>query len=111
MENPTIKRINKKKIPSNLDFLKIPHHGSTNAVSMVEYFEHINVSSVTSYIRGTSKNPKKEVLDKYKKISSKVFSTYDTESENDNYGIVFTTFDILNEIVKTTLFGNAYEYA
>ena len=108
IENPTIKQFKRKNIPSSLSYLKIPHHGSKGSDSLLEYIDYIDVSCVTSYVRGSSRNPEKEVLDRYQEVSKKVYSSYNIEGENnDDFGIIYTTFDILNELHTTKLEGNA----
>lgn len=111
IENPTIKLFSKKKIPENLNFLKIPHHGSNSSNYLLDFIKNIDVSCVTSYIRGSSKNPRKSILSRYQEISTHVYSSYNLVGDNDNdFGIICTTFDIIDDSYEIELIGNACEY-
>lgn len=111
IENPTIRLFNKKKIPENINFLKVPHHGSNSSTYIFNFIKNIDVSCVTSYIRGNSKNPQKGVLDRYCEISTHVYSSYNIDGDNDDdFGIIYTMFDIIDDSYKTQLIGNACEY-
>lgn len=110
IENLTIQQFQGRTIPASLDFLKIPHHGSKSSTSLFEFVESIDVSCVTAYMRGSSQNPDLCVMKRYKEISNQIYATQNQNNNNDDFGVVYTVFDIINQSHKTVLQGNACEY-
>ena len=95
-----------------IDYVKIPHHGSDGSKEMFKLLSNVNkVSNSVSTVYRTSRLPKKEILEMYKRKNGKVFCTGNLNKENNtnNYGIVKHTFDIINKTVKTELVENANE--
>lgn len=111
IENNTISFFTKKMIPSKCNYLKIPHHGSLGADKLLNYVTQIDTSCVTKFKKGSTNLPVYSVLDRYEKISQETFITFDnTEKKNNNYGVICTEFDILNNDRHTLLIGDAMRY-
>lgn len=111
IENPTIKQFNKTKIPAIFDFIKIPHHGSNSSTALLDLIERTNISCTTSYVKGCSNNPDKDVMQRYKEISRYVYSTCNLDNNYKNdFGVICTVFDVINQSFKTFLEGNACDY-
>ena len=95
-----------------IDYVKIPHHGSDGSKEMFNLLSNVNkVSNSVSTVYRTSRLPKKEILEMYKRKKGKVFCTGNLNREDNinNYGIIKHTFDIINKTVKTELIENANE--
>lgn len=111
VENETLNCMNSKNIPKDLFFLKIPHHGSKSSNALLKNLNSVNIACSTSYKIGKSNLPEDEIIDDYKKICQKLFmtSSQDMKINNENYGIVQISVDILNTSFETRLQGNALE--
>lgn len=112
IENSTIKSIHKKNIPSHIDFVKIPHHCSNTSDQLLNYFDEATIACTTSYIRGRSNHPDIDLLKQYTKKCQRVYMTsHKNSAENQNdFGVIHISFDILNHLVIPDLYGNAIEF-
>lgn len=95
----------------NIYFVKIPHHGSGEPKSFVGKLVEMNVkNAVATTTSFHTTNPKKEILDNYKTISSEINCTGSSHVSSEEYGCIETSFNIKNLTNNTTLSGNAYQY-
>lgn len=120
VENYTIKRFEDFCFDSPIDYIKIPHHGSNTGdyLPVVLKGFGLNAPSVaTSTIYAKHNLPKEETLQKYKKWgTNEIYITSDISGANNNekYGIVYTSFDILEKReypIETKIFGNSLLYS
>ena len=117
VENLTFREISDFELDHPIDYIKIPHHGSSTASELVKKLSNMDilapsVATTTVYSRG--KIPSKEVLDTYRTWGTEtVICTSNIEKEKDNpdlFGMIKTTFDILEQReyqIETTLIGNS----
>jgi beta-lactamase superfamily II metal-dependent hydrolase len=100
-ENPNISLIQEEKL-KNLDFIKIPHHGSNSADKLINIIESCNdgvrlaTSVSTCFVHGRSKLPEMAVLERYKKLSNSIFLT-DRDNRTDQYGMWQFVFDVVEQ--------------
>ncbi len=93
-----ISKIDRNNFPEYVDYIKIPHHGSSEAISFAKLFKgkpKVNSSCTTVY--KNSGLPKEEVISKYRKISKHVISTNGAKEEMYQYGIVKVSIDFTDE--------------
>lgn len=119
VENPVMRRIDDGDIEYPVDYIKIPHHGSVSADFLPDKLKNLSIKppsiAITTLFR-KHKLPRGQVIDKYFKWGcGEVYATGNIEessSYNWGYGIVKTTFDILeeNEYIETKLIGDALPY-
>lgn len=105
----------------NLDFIKIPHHGSKSSVKLLDFLEEEYEDSLqdeslqlcpcqavcTSW---KSANPHKDVLDRYIAINKKVYLTDNTCRRTANYGIWSFMYDIVSHKCSESHIGDACIY-
>lgn len=106
-DNDEINLIPKKAIPSNISFLKIPHHCSNTSSNLLNIIGINNsVACTTAYRIGRSDLPELDLLDKYKSR----FQIVNNSCANDDkceYGITHIVYDILNGEISNNNFGLA----
>lgn len=104
VENPTISLLEDYELENPIDYIKIPHHGSPTGIFIIDRMRALNVlapsvATTTVYRKGSI--PKIETMIKYQKWGTKeIYCTgtiSGTEAEKDEYGVVRTNFDILEE--------------
>lgn len=113
IENPTIRLIHPKNIPNHIDFIKIPHHCSNTSDIFLSLFDKAKVACTTSYVRGKSNHPSIDLLKQYTKKCEQIYMTSSNNRDynQNNYGIVHITLDVLNNIIHSNLEGNAIEFS
>lgn len=120
VENRTIKYIPEFNfdIYERVDYVKIPHHSSESSSALIDRFNELNIAApavAVTTVFHVHNLPDKKVLKKYVLWGEdiNVYSTGDietNETEEENYGIIKTTFDVLEKKevpIETDLFGNA----
>lgn len=97
------------KLSEQLYFLKIPHHGSETSSKMLDVFKSANVVCSTVYRKGKNNLPSQNIINSYKKKTNNLYITSsDTNNPNDNgYGVINISIDVLNDSFQTTLYGDA----
>lgn len=119
IENPTIDRFEEEYFDSPIDYIKIPHHGSPSGDKLPEIIglfglKPPNIATSTVYTR--HKLPEEDVLKKYQSWGTReIYITHglDRFVNKEKYGIVLTSFDILEEReypIETILLGNSISY-
>lgn len=119
VENPTIKRFEEEYFDTQIDYIKIPHHGSSSANKLPEIIGSFglkppNVATTTVFTMGHL--PEDDVLIKYQKWgTNEIYITHglNLNENKDTYGIVLTSFDILEAReypIETILYGNSISY-
>ena len=100
-----------------IDYIKIPHHGSKGSDALMKKFVNLcdyspSVAATTVYRQ--HKLPNQEILELYKGYKGiELYSTgsiVNFEKEKKQYGIIRTTFDVLEKrkfCIETHLYGNA----
>jgi beta-lactamase superfamily II metal-dependent hydrolase len=107
IENQTISQIADYHF-QNLAFLKTPHHTSKTSTKLIDkilanYTAKIPTAVTTIY--KVHNLPDGELVDEYKKITEKFYSTGIGDQSS---GVTHTTFDIVNNIIiDEMIFGNA----
>ena len=95
-----------KSYLENIRYVKIPHHGSTEPVKLVERlipFQPKKVIATTTVFKDS--HPYKDTLDKYSEICEQVLST---DRGIDNYGSIRIDFSITRMNVPQAICkGNA----
>lgn len=100
-----------EEIPRQYNYIKIPHHGSKNAIKMVEFLkpddiiEKSEFASTSVYVH--NKLPNKETINEYLKVVNKVACTSDIENENYGIGIVSQIYDLTANTVSNYFEGTA----
>ena len=116
VENPTMRRIADSDVEYPVDFIKIPHHGSMSASFLPEKMRELDLlppGIVASTLFRIHRLPREEAFAKYYNWGCKeIYLTGNIEGERDTvgYGIVKTTFDILEKSeydIETKLIGDA----
>lgn len=116
VENPTMRRIADSDVEYPVDFIKIPHHGSMSASFLPEKMRELDLlppGIAASTLFRIHRLPREEALAKYYNWGCKeIYLTGNIEGERDTvgYGIVKTTFDILEKSeydIETKLIGDA----
>ena len=118
VENPTIRRISDGDVEYPVDYIKIPHHGSKSASFLTDKMRSLDLlapSVAATTLYRIHKLPQEQILDKYFDWGcNEIYTTGNVQKEKDRigYGIVKTTFDILekNEYIETELIGDAVAY-
>ena len=119
VENPTIRRITDSDMEYPVDYIKIPHHGSKSASFLPDKMRSFNLLApnvATTTLFRIHKLPHEQILDKYFTWGcNEIYTTGNTKKENDKigYGIIKTTFDILEQneySIETELVGDAAVY-
>ena len=115
-EDNHICMIEEKKL-KDLDFIKIPHHGSFSSSKLIEkidksYRKERPATSVsTSFVCGQSRLPEKKILEQYQKYSDRVFLT-ESDPHKDNYGIWKFVYNILEQqLYLPESFGDAAQWS
>lgn len=93
---------------NSVKFIKIPHHGSKEPNNLPGIMLSRGVSdavSATTIYKIGADDPDDEVIDLYKKICSKVYST--GKGEISDYGCIKLTMDKVGRIIDCRLEGNA----
>lgn len=109
IENPTIEQLPADIGGNHFHICKIPHHGSDTSTSFIgSCMDSADVACSTVFRMGKSNLPLDEVLEKYKQCSEFVFCTGKTNSamENDKYGVLTVTTDVLNNTFDYRIEGN-----
>lgn len=117
MEQYTIEALIKEdndSIPTVYNYIKIPHHGSSNAEKMIEFLKLDG--GVRSEFASTSvfkgKNlPKKDILKLYKTIVEDVACTSDIMSDTYGKGVIRLIYNLTQQEVEVTYFGTATSIA
>ena len=120
VENKTIKCIPDFNfdIKGSIDYVKIPHHGSSTAGSLIDKFNSLGITApavATTTVYRIHNLPDKEMLQKYAMWGHniEIYSTGDVdnaEKDIEKNGRIRTSFDILEQRevpIETSLFGNA----
>ena len=106
MGNTTIAKL--PKLYEQLYFLKIPHHGSETSSKMLDVFTSVNVVCSTVYRKGKNNLPSQNIINSYKKKTNNLYITSSDSNSNDNgYGVINISIDVLNDSFQTTLYGDA----
>lgn len=106
MGNTTIAKL--PKLYEQLYFLKIPHHGSETSSKMLDVFKSVNVVCSTVYRKGKNNLPSQNIINSYKKKTNNLYITSSDSNPNDNgYGVINISIDVLNDSFQTTLYGDA----
>ena len=96
------------KLYDQLYFLKIPHHGSETSSKMLDVFKSVNVVCSTVYRKGKNNLPSQNIINSYKKKTNNLYITSSDSNPNDNgYGVINISIDVLNDSFQTTLYGDA----
>lgn len=109
IENRTIDRMEEYYLPSFIDYIKVPHHGSESSDRLLGYLDYNNKCEVacTTVFRN-HKLPKQNIINKYKNYVRSFYSTGKLSSDDiDDYGVINVRCDILNKDMVTTLEGNS----
>lgn len=106
--------IDREFFPKHVDYVKIPHHGSKYSGKLVELFDtkHKKIYASCTTIKQDSRNdlPNQGIIDKYKGISSHVFSTSGAKEKKFHYGIIKVSMDCTDEQCREHYFyGDADE--
>lgn len=120
VENITIDKIPDYNIDYIFDYVKIPHHGSDTADILIDKLKNYEVTpqNITTTTYKIHELPKIDILKKYQNLGKET-KIYISENINDdisnieNYGLIKTTFDILEQApypIETILKGNAILY-
>ena len=116
VENPTMRRIADSDVEYPVDYIKIPHHGSMSASFLPEKMRELDLlppGIAASTLFRIHRLPREEAFAKYYNWGCKeIYLTGNMEGERDTvgYGIVKTTFDILEKSeydIETKLIGDA----
>ena len=113
VEDTTISLIPRQVFENQIHLIKIPHHGSDSSKELLKYInDGCDISCATVYRKGASALPLDEVMKEYARISDQTFCTgkKDVVDEDDLYGVIRITTDILNETKNITVEGNADEW-
>lgn len=94
---------------SDVKFIKIPHHGSSEpsslAMKMMSNGVSEAISASTVYSVGGNDNPKDDTISLYRKISKSVFST--GKGTSFDFGCIKLSLDKKGDLVSSELKGNA----
>lgn len=110
LEERTVKFMNGQYF-QNVYFVKMPHHGSKGANSLVRKLQESQVTdslAVTTSFKTT--HPCPDTLESYKKISCEIDCTGDAMHTEHLYGCVKTSFNVCSLAFQTELLGNAFHY-
>ena len=110
IENGTINMIPKRYFNKNVHILKIPHHGSDSSTDFLELgWDFCDVACSTVYRNGRCNLPLDVVMNQYKNKTSYLYCTgkYRPIDENEKYGVLQITTDIINNTYDTAIYGNA----
>lgn len=119
VENKTIERFDESFFDTPIDYIKIPHHGSSTGNLLPKILKRFGIdapSVATSTVYSQHNLPEEAVLMDYKKWHTKeiyITSHLSSDSNKETYGIVFTSFDILENReypIETSLQGNSTRY-
>ncbi len=92
IENKTINLINQDFFENSVDFIKIPHHGSSTSSDMLGLFKSNNSENVAcSTIYKQHNLPENEILKEYKNFFKNIYIT------NDENNILKFDFEIINK--------------
>lgn len=105
IENPTIdivqRDLNQSFFSNTIHILKIPHHSSNTSINILNLLKGAFISNSVTTIYGSAKLPSKDMLEKYKRKSEKVFCTSSLDNKNKyNYGIIEITTNIFDKTIK-----------
>ncbi|MEG2246655.1 MAG: hypothetical protein RSC84_04320 [Peptostreptococcaceae bacterium] len=111
IENKTIDKFDYFYIPEIIDYIKTPHHTSDSSDKLINFLDEnskCEVACTTVYKKGKVNLPKKEVIEKYKKLVKNFYCTDSNKKDyKDKYGIIKISCDIINKQFTTELKGNA----
>lgn len=119
VENETIDRFEEEYFDTPIDYIKIPHHGSSSGDMLPEKLDLFALKPpniATSTVFTGHDLPEDKVLQRYKKWgTSEIYITHglDCVANREKYGVVLTSFDILEEReypIETILLGNSISY-
>ena len=119
VENQTISRFEEEYFDSPIDYIKIPHHGSSTGDMLPEIIGSFGIKPpnvATSTVFTKHDLPEEKVLKKYKNWgTSEIYITHGLNlvANKEKYGVVLTSFDILEEReypIETILLGNSISY-
>ena len=82
-------------------------------MKFLSLFDEAKVACTTSYVRGKSNHPSIDLLKQYTKKCEQIYMTSSNNRDynQNNYGIVHITLDVLNNIIHSNLEGNAIEFS
>ena len=116
VENQTIDRFEEEYFDTPIDYIKIPHHGSSTGDKLplkLSSFALKPPNVATSTIYKQHGLPEKQVLEKYKNWGTNeiyITSGLNNDENKEKYGVVLTSFDILEAReypIETILYGNS----
>lgn len=120
VENKTFSTLDEFEFGYPVDYIKIPHHGSSTSSVVIDRFRENNISApniATTTVYRSGKLPQKETIIEYKNWGTKNIcctgSFFNSETEQNEYGVIKTNFDILENReykIETMLEKNATEF-
>lgn len=120
VENTTISRFDDTFFDSPIDYIKIPHHGSSTGDQLPIKLNEFGLkapSVATSIIFIKHHLPQVDTLQKYKKWGTNeiyVTNSFENFENTENYGIIVTSFDVLEKReypIETKILGNSILYS
>lgn len=107
-EDTTINNIVLSELYKVFDIIKIPHHGSSGSLALlnkIDKSKKVAVSCSTTY--SSNGLPVEETVEKYLNCSEKLFCTQPFHDKYEEFGIIKIEADILNNIIDVEKLGNA----
>ena len=102
--------LTRRDIPTYIDYIKIPHHGSEKSLNVLKFFDN-DVKVACTTVKTSSLLPRRETIDKYKERSENLFCTnnLNTDEQEEEWGVVETCFSIDSKEIVIRPYGNAKE--
>ncbi len=113
IEDKTIEKIPLDFFQEHIHIMKIPHHGSDTSVQALNFGNgKCDVACSTVYRMGKSNLPLSDVMDQYVSNSEYVYCTgkKDETKEEDEYGIIEITTNIVDNSFSVNVEGNAMKW-
>lgn len=118
MENQTIREIvreqESEEIPYVYNYIKLPHHGGKSGECLVDLLDIKNKSKfgVSTVFKNTvreceTRNPEKNVLEKYKKYIDEVACSSDVFNNKYGIGIIKVEYDLGEKEIEILPYGTA----
>lgn len=112
-QNATFEQIPAEKFPSNIDIIKIPHHGSSSSSKCINLINGLcEYACSTVYRKGRSSLPEKKIMSLYRGKAKSVSCTgkMNHKDENCDFGIIQIVVDVLKRDFEIAYSGNAEEW-
>lgn len=96
----SIKKVDHFGIPTKVDYLKIPHHGSKGSLDIINWIKNHGVGIACTTEFKTCRLPDESALDEYRNYSDSLYSTHIGQGD---YGYLYTMYDVIDDnfYVKT----------